>query len=86
MNLYAIDEKTMIEIFFKSIIFLYKSNDIVYYQNYPLLNAFLIQRGEVCFKKNTKFDLLAMIGGEENIVISKKFYHNKNYKVNKKIC
>ena len=84
MNLYAIDEKTMIEIFSKSILFLYKSNYIIYYQNSPPLNAFLILKGEVCFKKYSNFDLLAMIGGEENIVISKKYYHNKNSKMNKK--
>ena len=74
----------MIEVISKSSIYIYKSNDIIYYQNSQPLNLFLILEGEVYFRKYSNFDLLAMIGGEENIIISKKYSKNLNSKMNKK--
>ena len=83
MLLYNIDEQTMIEIISKSIINLYNSNDIIYYQNSQPIKMFLILNGEVCFKKYSNLDLLAMIGGEDNIVISKRFRQINNTKMTK---
>ena len=74
----------MIEIISKSILFLYRENELIYYQNSYPLNLFLILQGEVCFKKYTNNDLLAMIGGEENIIVSKRYSKEKNSKMNKK--
>jgi hypothetical protein len=63
MLLYSIEDSTMIEVMSKSILFLYRANELIYYQNSYPLNLFLILQGEVCFKKYTNNDLLAMIGG-----------------------
>ena len=84
MLLYSIEESTMLEVMSKSLLFLYKPSELIYYQNSNPLNLFLILQGEVCFKKYTNFDLLAMIGAEENIVISKKYSKVRNSKMNKK--
>lgn len=84
MLLYSIEDSTMIEVMSKSILFLYRANELIYYQNSYPLNLFLILQGEVCFKKYTNNDLLAMIGGEENIIISKRHSRYKNSKMNKK--
>ena len=84
MLLYSLEEKTMIEIFSKSILILFKSNDIIYYQNSLPLNFFLILKGKVCFRKYSNLDLIAMITGEENIIISKKFLKKHNTKMTKK--
>lgn len=84
MLLYSIEENHMIEVISKSSLYIYKSNDIIYYQNSQPLNLFLILEGEVFFRKYSNFDLLAMIGGEENIIISKKYSKNLNSKMNKK--
>ena len=84
MLLYSLEEKTMIEVFSKSILIIFKSNDIIYYQNSVPLNLFLILKGKVCFKKYSNFDLLAMISGEENIIISKKYLRKNSKKMSKK--
>ena len=78
MLLYSIEENTMIEVLSKSTLFLYNANKILYYQNSYPLNLYLILQGEVCFRKYSNFELLAMIGGEENIVISKKYSKIRN--------
>ena len=84
MLLYSIDEKSMIEIFSKSMLILFKSNDIIYYQNSIPLNLFLVLKGKVCFRKYSNLDLLAMITGEENIIISKKYLKKHSTKMTKK--
>ena len=83
MLLNSIDENTMIEVISKSILIIYKPNDLIYYQNSQPLNFFLILEGEIYFRKYSKVDLLAMIGGEENIIISKKYSKEQNTKMNK---
>ena len=70
MLLYNIDESTLIEVFSKSTLNLYKPNDIIFYQNSQPYNLYLVLKGEVCFKRYKNLDLLAMINGEQNILIS----------------
>ena len=84
MLLYSIEENVMIDVLSKSTLFLYNANEILYYQNSYPLNLYLILQGEVCFRKYSNFELLTMIGGEENIVISKKYTKIRNSKMNKK--
>ena len=74
----------MLEVISKSMIYIYNTNDIIYYQNSMPSNLFLILNGEVCFKKYNNLEIFAMIGGEENIIISKRRYTDNNAKVIKK--
>ena len=80
MLLYNINSETMINILSRSKIFLYKQNEIIFYQNSPPLNLYIILIGEISFKKYSSLDLLAMIGSEPNIIVSKRYsdikYHN----------
>ena len=73
MLLYNIDSETMIEILSRSKISLYKQNEIIFYQNSPPLNLYIILTGEISFKKYSSLDLLTMIGSESNIIISKRY-------------
>ena len=63
----------MEEVISKSRITLYKTNEIIFYQNSPPLNLYLVLSGEISLKKYSPLDLLTMIGSEANIVISKKY-------------
>ena len=73
MLLYNIDTETMIDILSRSKISLYKQNEIIFYQNSPPLNLYIILAGEISFKKYSSLDLLTMIGSESNIIISKRY-------------
>ena len=73
MLLYNLDSETMIEILSRSKISLYKQNEIIFYQNSPPLNLYIILTGEISFKKYSSLDLLTMIGSESNIIISKRY-------------
>ena len=63
----------MIDILSRSKISLYKQNEIIFYQNSPPLNLYIILAGEISFKKYSSLDLLTMIGSESNIIISKRY-------------
>ena len=67
----------MIEILSRSKISLYKQNEIIFYQNSPPLNFYIILTGEISFKKYSSLDLLTMIGSESNIIISKRYSDTK---------
>ena len=73
MLLYNIEKETMIEVISKSKISLYKSSEIIFYQNSTPLNLYLVLTGEVSFKKYSSIDLLTMIGSEANIIPSKRY-------------
>ena len=77
MLLYNITPETMIEILSRSKISSYKQNEIIFYQNSPPLNLYIILAGEISFKKYSSLDLLTMIGSESNIIISKRYSDTK---------
>ena len=77
MLLYNIDKETMEEVISKSRIALYKSKEIIFYQNSTPLNLYLVLSGEISLKKYSSLDLLTMIGSEANIIISKRYSDNK---------
>ena len=83
MLLYNIEESTLIEVFSKSTLSLYKPNDIIFYQNSQPYNLYLVLKGEVCFKRYKNLDLLAMINGEQNILISVRNRKDNNPKMSK---
>ena len=83
MLLYNIEESTLIEVFSKSILSLYKPNDIIFYQNSEPYNLYLVLKGEVCFKRYKNLDLLAMINGEQNILLSVRNRNDNNPKMSK---
>ena len=83
MLLYNIDESTLIEVFSKSTLNLYKPNDIIFYQNSQPYNLYLVLKGEVCFKRYKNLDLLAMINGEQNILISIRNRNDNNPKMSR---
>ena len=81
MLLYNIEESTLIEVFSKSTLNLYKLNDIIFYQNSQPLNLYLVLKGEVCFKRYNNLDLLALISGEQNILFSVRNRKDTNSKM-----
>jgi len=83
MLLYNIKESTLIEVFSKSALSLYKPNDIIFYQNSQPYNLYLVLKGEVCFKRYKNLDLLAMINGEQNILISVRNRNDNNPKMSR---
>ena len=83
MLLYNIEENTLIEVFSKSTLSIYNHNDIIFYQNSQPYNLYLVLKGEVCFKRYKNLDLLAMINGEQNILISVRNRKGNNPKMSK---
>ena len=77
MLLYNLEKETMLKVISKSKITVYKPNEILFYQNSIPLNLYLVLSGEISFKKYSNIDLLTMIGSEENIIFSKKYFDIK---------
>ena len=77
MLLYNLEKETMLKVISKSKITVYKPNEILFYQNSTPLNLYLVLSGEISFKKYSNIDLLTMIGSEENIILSKKYFDIK---------
>ena len=77
MLLYNLEKETMLKVISKSKITVYKPNEILFYQNSTPLNLYLVLSGEISFKKYSNTDLLTMIGSEENIILSKKYFDIK---------
>ena len=77
MLLYNLEKETMLKVISKSKIMVYKPNEILFYQNSTPLYLYLVLSGEISFKKYSNTDLLTMIGSEENIILSKKYFDIK---------
>ena len=67
----------MIKVLSRSRISLYQQNEIIFYQNSPPLNLYLVLSGEVSYKRYSSLDLLTMIGSEANIILSKRYSEAK---------